>query len=273
MSAIGLSSHILCSVACVLLQASPPAGVQEVPKAQATPAAVARASFERLKRNEIPEYVSLFHPAALDEFHKFAVSVFAWKDPDKVIHQLRGLFAPYDSADAVAMASGADLMTAYLKNSIAQVPGFAEVMSTAKLQILGEIVENDNTVHVITRTVLPRPSPVTCIRKGDRWYVQLTPETMRMMLAVTQKERIRKENLSAQDVSALMKMGKIQVIGHVPDGDKKAHVLARVSMKFGEASFPMLGCYPVRQGEPAWDHLTDKDKSALTAALREKWTP
>jgi hypothetical protein len=61
-------------------------------------------------------------------------------------------------------------------------------------------------------------------------------------------------------------------LGHVKDSENLAHVLCRITMKIDDFSFPVFGCYPVRKGEPAWDHLNDKDKAKLVDALRAKWS-
>lgn len=250
-----------------------PVSAQDIAKSQASPVAVARASFEALKRQDTRVFVGLFHPDEFKRFKEFASEVFTYDRPDGEIRQIRKLFAPYDSAERVASASGSDLLAAFLKNTLAATPGLDEILAEAELQILGEIEEQPDKVHVITRTVLPRPSPVSCQRSDGRWYQLLNEETMRLISALERKKHFDKKGVSVEQLSESMTMDTIDVLGHVADGEDTAQVLCRVTMKIDDFSFPILGCYPVRRGETAWDHLEDNDKTKLVDALRAKWSP
>ncbi len=259
-------------LALSLLFAVASANGQDSPKTQDSPAAVARASFEALKRQDIPAFASLFHPAESERFKEFALDVFAYEKPDEETQQIRKLFAPYDSPKSVASASESDLLAAFLKNSFAAIPGFDEIIGDAELQILGDIEETPDKVHVITRTVLPRPSPVSCQKSEGRWYQLLNDETMRMITAFERKEHFRKKDTSIEGLSKSIAMDRIDVLGYVNDGEGVAQALCRITMKIDDFTFPVFGCYPVRKGEPAWDHLNDKDKTKLVDALRAKWS-
>lgn len=266
-------SHRLASVfALSLIVAVTPTNAEDIPNPQASPTAVARASFDSLKRKDMQAFVSLFHPAEIKRFKAFALDVFKYEKPDEEILQIRKLFAPCDSAGSVASTSGSDLMASFLKNTFAAVPGFDDIIGGSKLQILGEIVEKEDKVHVITRTVLPRPSPVSCQRSDGRWYQLLNDEAMRTITAFERKEHFRKKGLPIERLSKSMSMKTIDVVGHVNDGEDLAQVLCRVTMKLDDYTFPVFGCYPVRRSEPAWNHLNDEDKTMLVDALRSKWT-
>jgi hypothetical protein len=249
-----------------------PANAQAVSNAQVSAAAVARESFETLKRNDIPAFVSLFHPVEFKRFKAFALKVFEYGEPDKDVRQIRALFAPYDSVESIDTAHGSDLLTVFLKNTLAAIPGFDEIFSEAKLQILGEIEDTHDRVCVITRTVLPRPSPVSCQKSDGRWYQLLNVDTMRMITAFERKEHFRRKNVPIDELPKKMAISNIEVLGYVSDGDDLAQVLCRITMKTDDYIFPVLGCYPVRNGEPAWEHLNDADKTELVESLRVKWT-
>jgi hypothetical protein len=250
-----------------------PASAQDIPKAQASATAVARESFEALKRQDIPAFVSLFHPSEFKRFKEFALDVFKHDQPDEEIQQIREQLAPYDSTTSVESATGSDLLTAFLTNTFAAIPGFNEILGEAKLQILGEIEETPDRVHVITRTVLPRPSPVSCQKSDGRWYQLLNDETMRMITGFERKEHLRKKSVPIERLPNSMTMEKIDVLGYVNDGEDLAQVLCRITMNIDDFDFPVFGCYPVRSGEPAWHHLNDKDQRELVKDLRSKWTP
>lgn len=243
---------------------------QDVSDSQATPSAAARKSFEALKQRDIATYAALVHPAEGDRFKTFATDVFQMDGTDLQVQQIRGLFAPFDTPKAVSAAKGSELFAAFMKNSLMSIPGYEEIMANADLEILGEITEGPDRVHVITRTVTLRPQPVSCQKHGGRWYLLLNDETMRMITAFRQKEQIRK-NAGAAEGGLKPEIDQINVIGHVQDGDGLAQVLCRIQMKTGALDFSILGCYPVRESEPAWKHLNDKDQTKLVDALRSKW--
>ena len=89
-------------------------------------------------------------------------------------------------------------------------------------------------------------------------------------MAFEQKEYFRK---AAVEGPGSMTMDKIDVLGIVEDGEDLVQWLCRITMKIGDFESPVFGCYPVRKGESAWEHLNDKDKKELVKALRSKWTP
>lgn len=245
---------------------------QDVPKAQASPEAVARASFEALQKNDFESFAALFHPEESKRFKDFAVGVFEYENPDREIEQIRKMFGDFDSAEKVKGATGRDLLNGFLTTVYSMNPGFEDIIRQAKLEILGTIQEQPDKVHVITRTVLPRPSPVSCRQSEGTWYQLLNEETLRMVSAFERKEHFREKALSGQNLAAAVKMDKVDVLGHVPDGEDTAQVLCRVWMKLDDFSFPVFGCYPVRKDEPAWKHLDDEDTELLVEALRAKWT-
>src|SRR5262245_59342690 len=101
-----------------------------------TPAAIARESFEALKRRDVAKFVAYFHPDETKRFKAFATEVFKADEKDNEIQQTRKLFAPMDTTEKVAAASGADLLATFLTNSLKQVPGFEETMAQAKFTSL-----------------------------------------------------------------------------------------------------------------------------------------
>lgn len=244
---------------------------QEGLEAQATPTALARESFGAFKRRDIARFVSLFHPSEIERFKIFAVDVFKYEQPDNQVDQIRKAFAPFSTTASVTAASGSDLLAAFLKNSVTSIPGFDEIMADVKVEILGEIVESPEKVHVISRTLMPRPQPVSCQKYQGRWHLLLDEETMRVISAFQRMEHFRKKGVPIDELLQEPKLEKIDVIGYVKDGDDLAQVLCRINMKINDFDIPVFGCYPVRNGEVAWNHLDDSDKTKLIEALRAKW--
>jgi len=244
---------------------------QDPAAAQATPVAIVRSSFEALKRGDIAKVASFFHPAEFKRFKAFAVKVYGIQQQDDEIRQFRALLAPFNTAEAVAAASGSDLLAAFVKNAIKSSPETAEFIPKAELQILGEVTEGPDHVHVITRTFI-RPQPVSLQKHDGRWNQLLGEDINRLMMTFDQREHFRKKNLAIDEIQKKIKMDEIAVIGSVKDGDDARQVLCRIKGKFDDFSFQVLGCYPVRKGEPGWSHLDDKDPKRLIEALRAKWS-
>ncbi len=248
-----------------------PLYAQGVMKGQATPSAVIRESFEALKRRDFQTTVSLFHPDETRKFKAFAIDIFKHERPDEEILLIRRMLAPFNSAESVALASGSDLLSAFLKNSLSTISGFDELMANAKLEIMGEIEETPDKVYVISRTITPRPQPASCRKLDGRWYQLFDDSVMRVITAFEQKEHFRKKIPEIEDVFRKSSINAIEAIGYVKDGDDTAQVLCRFVTRIEDFDIPMIKCYPVRKGEPAWSHLNDKDKSKLVEALRSKW--
>ena len=245
---------------------------QDSGESQGTPTAVARHLFDALKRRDIATFVSLFHPDEIKRLKAFAIDVFNVDKPSELVQNLRKLFAPFDKPESVAAASGSDLFAAFLRNTYAAIPEFSELMADVTQEILGEVAEGPDKVHVITRTILPRPQPISCRKDGGRWYSLLNDEATRMITAFAQLQHFRLKNPEdIKNLGARTKMDEIVVIGHVKDGKDVAQVLCRSKAKIDDFSFSVFGCYPVRKGEPAWNHLDDKDKTQLVDAIRAKW--
>jgi hypothetical protein len=252
---------------------------QEATKSGESPSDLAHATFEALQRNDLAKFVSYFHPDELNRFQAFAVEVFkssesdkkAGKEPDKEIEQLQKTFAPFDSAEKIAAAKGTDLLAAFLKNTLTSNPEVVKLLASAKLQVLGEIAEGEDKVHVITRTLLPRPQPTSCQKLDGSWRLLLNNETLQIMDAFARKTHIRKKGITLEEVAQRTKLDQVEVVGRVMDGEETAQVLCRVKMKFDDIGYALLACYPVREGEPAWDLLGDKDRAKLADALMSKW--
>ncbi len=113
--------------------------------------------------------------------------------------------------------------------------------------------------------------PISCRKHDGLWYQLFDDAIVRVITAFEQKQHFRKKNPTFEDVLRKTTIGKIEVIGYVKDGDDTAQVLCRIETKIEDFDFPMFKCYPVRKDEPAWNHLSDSDKTKLVEALRSKW--
>ncbi|WP_425616274.1 hypothetical protein NA78x_006217 [Anatilimnocola sp. NA78] len=238
---------------------------------KATPSELAKQSFEALKAKDLPKFVGMFHSAELKRFKDFAVTIFKEEKPPEEIAAIRKQFAPYQDLAAVNAATSEQLMSALLQNSLLSIPGIDTILGIADLTVMGEIPEGADTVHVITRSFLPRPQPVSFQKENGEWKQMLTAEMAQLVKAIEQKEAILKKGLKPEEVLSQFKIEKLVVLGHVPDSEERVQVLARTHGKFGDFETVTLGCYPVTKADPAWQHLADKDKTKLNEALQKQW--
>ena len=237
---------------------------------QSTPKSLAKSSFDAFTEKDVDGFAALYHPEALDSIKTFAVALFEYKGDAQSLKQLKSLFEPFESAKAVKNATGKELMATMYKNSIAMIPNFDEMIKDYKMTILGEINEGSETIHVIVRNMLPRPSPVSCKKSGGKWYLLLNDEQLKMIQNFKMLEHFE-GNLALAVAATRPEINTVDVVGHVMDGEEVAQVLCRSTMKMDEFELATFGCYPVRKGEVAWEHLNDSDSTELAKAMKDNW--
>lgn len=236
---------------------------------QSTAEAVAKSSFEAFTEKDVEGFASLYHPESLESIKTFAVALFEYKGDAQSLKQLKSLFEPFESAQAVKNATGKELMATMYKNSIAMIPNFDEMIKDYKMTILGEISEGSETTHVIVRNMLPRPSPVSCKKSGGKWYLLLNDDQLKMIQNFKMIEHFDGNLAAAAGLRPEIK--RVDVVGHVMDGDELAQVLCRGTMQMNDFEIAVLGCYPVKKGEEAWEHLNDADSTKLAKAMKDNW--
>ena len=237
---------------------------------QSTPQALAKSSFDAFTEKDVEGFASLYHPEALESIKTFAVALFEYKGDAQSLKHLKSLFEPFETTKAVKNASGNELMATMYKNSMAMIPDFDEMIKDYKMTILGEINEGSETIHVIVRNMLPRPNAVSCKEMDGKWYLLLNDEQLKMIQNFKMLEHFE-GNLALAVAATRPEINTVDVVGHVMDGEEVAQVLCRSTMKMDEFKIATLGCYPVRKGEVAWEHLNDSDSTELAKAMKDNW--
>lgn len=250
---------------------SSPIGDEQVPEYHDTPETLVTESFEALKQHDFMKYSLLYHPSELDRFKRFAESLFKSKNRSESVKKNRKLFLPFDSAEDISQAAKENIFAIFIENSVNSIPDFDKLMADAKLEILGRITETPQTVHVIAGTVMPRPSPLSCQKFNGRWYLFHKEDINKLISNFEKSEFSNKNNLNITEAISKTEIGKIEVLGHVMDGKDLAQVLCRVNIKIADFQMTLFACYPIRENDPAWSHLNDKDKTNISNALRSKW--
>lgn len=244
--------------------------VEKIMAEQSSPEGVAKASFSAIQQMEFTTIANLTHPQAKERFKELVASIIE-SDDSPSANQFRQLLEPLDTREKVKAATADEVFLTFLKSSLGNIPGAQEMLKSAKLEILGEIEETPEKVHVITRTLLPRPKPVTCQKHEGKWYQMLDADVMRNLELAHQMSQQKKDDVLSGVANQEMKLSNLRVLGHVADGEDRAQVLCRVEMETSGLKINILGCYPVSKGETAWEHRNDKDTEALAAALKQKW--
>ncbi|MEM6793151.1 MAG: hypothetical protein AAF725_04180 [Acidobacteriota bacterium] len=117
-------------------------------EAQTTPSAteLAEKYFGLLQKEDFQGAAQLFDPAALAEFR--GSMSFLLELPEEARGQFFGIFfGPEATVESVKALSDPDFFAAFLKSVLAQAGG----VSFDGLQVIGEVAEGTDQVHVVTR--------------------------------------------------------------------------------------------------------------------------
>lgn len=236
---------------------------------QGSPEEVVQTAFEALAQLDFDRYVALTHPDSKQEFHQFVMELLESDSTEPAIVQAKQLFAPIDSLEKAKQATPDQLLKTYMENGIQRTPGVKEMLATAKLQILGTITESPDRAYVIARSVLPRPQPAACEKHEGKWYQRLDENTRNKLSALRQMNA--QGGKPANPAEKKSSLDSVEVVGHILEEEGRAQVLCRIEMTTAGIQQSILACYPVNEGEEAWNHLKDKDPAELIAALKKKW--
>jgi predicted house-cleaning noncanonical NTP pyrophosphatase (MazG superfamily) len=130
--------------------------------------------FAVLKAKNYEEAASFFDPEALKEFRQ--LMSFINEIPRKGQQQFyQGLFGPDMTVEAAKKFSDPEFFSAFL-NAIMSRAEAAGGMSLDKLEIIGEIPEGKNLMHVVTRNrvttdkiELESMDVISFVRRGNNW--------------------------------------------------------------------------------------------------------
>jgi hypothetical protein len=95
---------------------------------------------------------SLMHPSALAQFHDMFRPILQCDNSAAV--EARNQVFGFASAVEAARASDTALIATLLRRGMNREKGFASILRTAKLQIIGHVPEGRDTVHVLARLSL-----------------------------------------------------------------------------------------------------------------------
>ncbi len=239
-----------------------------------TPAVLAQQSFEAIKQGDSAKYAAIVLPEERAKFKAFVLGLFD-READADAKQVRGLLEGLPNREAAAKAGDAEVLAAFLSGSMKQVPDLKAVLARTRMEVLGQVAEGEDVVHLVTRVAMPKAQIVSCKRKDGAWHLMLSEEVNRLIDRLKPGSLFAEARKDPQRAAALLAAMRtdVAVLGVVNDGADAAQVVCRVTMQSGGAASEQLGAYPVVRGEPAWELLGQPDRRALAEALKKKWMP
>jgi hypothetical protein len=189
---IGIATSLILAIVCAASFVIRARAQEAVEAANAeTPEAVATRLFETNKTGDFEAYAQMLHPDALADYKKIIAS-FAERGATKdIVQKWLGIKS---KADYEAL-TGVQVFSRFMSNVTRMAPGTKETMANTKAEVLGQVMEDAETAHVVTRittvtTGLPlaKMSVITIRRDGDAWKAMLSEEIegLRLLAVIEQ---------------------------------------------------------------------------------------
>ncbi len=135
--------------------------------------------FEVMKRADYSAAADLYDPAELKSFRSsldFLVSL-----PNASKEQLYdSFFGPGSTQEAVDNLTDQEFFASFYAAAMAQA-SMDQIMSTAKTEYLGHVMEGDNVAHAVTRISVDLPelsfenlSVASFVQRGNSWKMKMT---------------------------------------------------------------------------------------------------
>ncbi len=154
-----------------------------------TPEQVTQEFVQATRDTNWSRMAALLHPTALAQFHSFFAPVLQCRTPEAA-EARRAIFGITSSVQA-ARTPDSVLVAALFRTMSSQQSGFAEVLRTARLQVLGHVAEGNDTVHVVSRLTVVVDSMqvgqmevVSLSRDGPTWRVLLKSDLSALAIAL-----------------------------------------------------------------------------------------
>jgi hypothetical protein len=164
--------------AALLVAGAGPAVPALAQDASQTPEQVTQAFLQATRDTNWARMAALLHPTALAQFHSFFAPVLQCQTPEA--NEIRRQIFGITSAVETARTPDSVLVAALFRTMAKQDRGFADVLRTAQLQMLGHVTEGPDTVHVVSRLTIVLDSMtlgqmevVSLARDGPTWRVLL----------------------------------------------------------------------------------------------------
>ena len=135
-----------CALLALLLLYGPPASAQRAYPAS-TPEELILSMGEATRAGDWDGMAGLMHPAALAEVRELFMPLLATPATAEVLPMLFGV----ETAEEVANLTDAQLFAALMRRVLGEEQMTAELLKSAKVEIVGSVREGADTVHVLSR--------------------------------------------------------------------------------------------------------------------------
>lgn len=154
-----------------------------------TPEQVAQQYLQATRDTDWARVAGLLHPDALAQLHGFFAPILQCQTPEAA-EARRQIFGITSSVQA-ARTSDSALAVSLFRGAAGGQRGMASVLRTARLQVLGDVPEGRDTVHVVSRLSLTYDSlqvtemeVVSLARSGPTWRVLLKSDFTALAVAL-----------------------------------------------------------------------------------------
>ena len=152
---------------------------------QPSPEALAQQQLEAVNRGDWKAYAARMHPKSLARLQEMMMPIIDATESKsaRAGEDMRSmLFGGRSAADLKAMSPN-EFFEIFM-TSVTKFPGMAEALKNARGQVLGQVKEGENVVHIVTRTSTSLPGVPTFSkmevmsfeREGDQWKGLLSGE-------------------------------------------------------------------------------------------------
>ena len=152
---------------------------------QPSPEALAQQQLDAVNRGDWAAYAANMHPKSLGRLQEMMVPIIdlTASKSARASDEMRSVLFGGRSAEELKAMSPKEFFEIFM-SSVTKFPGMADALKNARGEILGQVKEGENTVHIVTRTTTSIPGiPVfskmevmSFEREGDRWKGLLSGE-------------------------------------------------------------------------------------------------
>ncbi len=146
-------------------------------RAAETPEQVARKVADATKAADWKAFAACFHPGALADLKRLLRDLTA----DEGTRVMAKTFVGLSTPEELDKLSGEQVLERFMSKISEQVPGFAEALKGADIQILGHVDEKPDLAHVVSRNrvkvgelKVTKMEVISLRRQGNRWKALLS---------------------------------------------------------------------------------------------------
>ncbi len=176
-----LHNRSLIVVSVLLLSLTGRLASDEPKKVKEEPEDIARKALAALKENKLEDFAKEMHPSALKQLKTILLSVFDAAAEEGQEKAILALFSGARTVDEVKKLDDEKFFVSFLRGVIGLKPELKNAFSSAKGEVLGHVMEGEDTAHVVYRMTMSVSGAT--ITKMDVMTLKKTDSGWRMMLS------------------------------------------------------------------------------------------